>query len=279
MKSTLQDVLTLEPLGADVFRAIHHKENFQSSLFGGQVLAQSLMAAGLTVDGSRPHSMHAYFLRAGSSQAPVDYTVVRNRDGRSFSHRTVNAEQNGKLIFTAMVSFHGEDQGFEHADSWHQEPARPELAKVQASPELAPNQPELEVDAFAFYPLTKGMLSTSSEKEAATLFWMRCVEPLLDTPLMQACALAYASDFGLLATSLTAHPASLFSGEVMGASIDHALWFHRHDFSLNDWLFYEIDSPWAGNARGFSRGKIFNEQGQLLASCSQEGLIRPKTTP
>lgn len=276
MKSSLQDVLTLESLGDDVFRASHHKENFHKALFGGQVLAQSLMAAGLTVDGILPHSLHAYFLRPGSSQSPVDYTVVRNRDGKSFSHRTVNAVQAGKLIFTAMVSFHGDEHGFEHADTWRTEPAKPELTGVKPSPELAPNQPEMEADAFAFYPLTTGMLSTKREDEPATLFWMRCIEPLLPSPLVQACALAYASDFGLLATTLTPHPASLFKGQVMGASVDHAMWFHEHSFSLNDWLFYEIDSPWAGHARGFARGKIFNQKGRLLASSSQEGLIRPK---
>ena len=276
MKSTLHEVLTLEHLDDLCFRAVHHKENFQRTLFGGQVLAQALMAAGQTVTGVLPHSMHAYFLRAGSSQAPVDYHVIANRDGRSFSHRTVNALQNGKLIFSMMASFQGEEPGFEHAASWASVPAQPVITQTQAAPELAPDQPEMKVDAFEFYTLDSSMFSEMAGP-AGSRFWMRATETLPNTPLLQACALAYASDFGLLATALCEHPASLFKGNIVAASIDHALWFHSHQFSTLDWLLYEIQSPWAGNARGFSTGRIFSTQGKLLASVSQEGLIRRKT--
>jgi acyl-CoA thioesterase-2 len=278
MKSTLHDVLTLEPLDDFCFRAVHHKENFQRTLFGGQVLAQALMAAGRTVTDVLPHSMHAYFLRAGTSQAPVDYQVIANRDGRSFSHRTVNAVQNGKLIFSMMASFQAEEPGFEHALSWTSVPPQPVITETQAAPELAPDQPEMKADSFEFYTLDTSMFSEEAG-EPGSRFWMRATENLPKTPLLQACALAYASDFGLLATSLCEHPASLFKGKVVAASVDHALWFHGHDFSIADWLFYEIQSPWAGNARGFATCRIFSANGKLVASVSQEGLIRPNPAP
>lgn len=276
MTPSLQDVLHLTKNGEDCFRALHHKENFNQSLFGGQVLAQGLMAAGLTVDSTPAHSMHAYFLRPGNSQGPVDYVVTRNRDGRSFSHRTVNAMQNGKVIFTAMVSFHQPEEGFEHAVPWSQTPLPPSARAANPPPELAPEQPELSADAFEFCTLSDTLFS-SDALSAGSRFWMRSKEQWGgDDRLLQSCVLAYASDFGLLASSLIQHPVSLFKGDVFGASVDHAIWFHNTHFSVNEWLLYEIDSPWAGGARGFSQGRIFNQKGALLASTTQEGLVRPK---
>ena len=278
MKSSIQDVLHLAQHGEDCFRAVNHKENFNQTLFGGQVLAQGLMAAGLTVDNIPPHSMHAYFLRPGSSASPVDYEVVRNRDGRSFSHRTVNAIQNGKTIFTAMVSFHHPEKGFEHAVSWSETPLLPSGDGVALPYELAPEQLDLSADAFEFHSLTEDMFS-NEYVVAGSRFWMRCKELFDGDRLLQSCVLAYASDFGLLASSLGQHPISFFHGEVLGASVDHAIWFHNAPFSVNNWLLYEIESPWAGGARGFSQGKIFDEKGTLLATTTQEGLVRPKVTP
>ncbi|HEY7773164.1 MAG TPA: acyl-CoA thioesterase domain-containing protein [Marinagarivorans sp.] len=277
MQTLLKDVLSLERIDQDSFRAHHHKENFKSTLFGGQVLAQALMAGGLTVPSAPPHSLHAYFLRPGSSEHPVDYHVVRNRDGRSFSHRTVNAVQAGKTLFSAMISFHQpEPNGYSHAVPWSQRPEPPDVSALMVPGELAPSQPELSADSFEFFGLTEGMFSNTAAPPGAR-FWLRGREAFSDDALLQRCALAYASDFGLLGTALVQHSTSLFKGEIIGASVDHAIWFHSADFSINDWLLYEIDSPWAGGARGLSQGKLFNQQGLLVASTSQEGLIRPKT--
>ena len=273
--ASLIEVLTLEPLGNDGFRAIHHKENFQHILFGGQVLAQALMAAGRTVDATPPHSLHAYFLRAGNSDDPVDYHVTRTRDGRSFKHRSVEAVQNGKTIFSMMTSFHEPEAGFEHAQMWQSEPLSPESVPAQVISELQSKNPNFKDHAFEFRPLTAGMFSDKPHSDPLTRGWIRCAEDLGSDSLTQACILAYASDFGLLASSLVEHPASLFKGSVMGASIDHALWFHSASFSVNDWVLCDIESPWAGAARGFSRGSIYSRQGQLLATSAQEGLIRP----
>ncbi len=274
MTSSLYEVLSLEKLEQHRYRAIHHRENFQNTLFGGQVLAQALMAAGSTVVDVLPHSLHAYFLRAGSGQFPVDYVVSVNRDGRSFSHRTVNALQNGKVIFTLMASFHQQEAGFEHATRWNKNYPLPDAEAIEGPFELASKHAGLHADAFEFSLLSTNMISDVASA-AGTEFWMRSRETLPATPLLQACALAYASDFGLLATTLCEHDASLFKGSVVGASIDHALWFHSHSFNVNDWLLYEMTSPWAGNARGLTTGRIYDMGGTLVASSTQEGLIRP----
>ncbi|MDZ7923186.1 MAG: thioesterase family protein [Marinagarivorans sp.] len=276
MTSSLCQVLSLEKLEQHRYRAIHHKENFQNSLFGGQVLAQALMAAGSTVTELLPHSLHAYFLRAGSSQFPIDYEVSVNRDGRSFSHRTVNALQNGKLIFSLMASFHHPENGYEHSMRWKKDYPMPDPNAVEGPFEMASKHANLHAEAFEFSLLSTNMISDVAAAAGAE-FWMRSQELLPTSPLLQACALAYASDFGLLATSLCEHNASLFKGGVIGASIDHALWFHNYSFNVNNWLLYEMTSPWAGNARGLSTGRIYDMDGTLIASSTQEGLIRPVT--
>lgn len=276
MKLTLEDVLHLEQRDSHVFRAINHKENFQGTLFGGQVLAQGLMAAGSTTE-LLPHSLHAYFLRPGLSTLPVDYWVTCNRDGRSFVNRTVEARQNGKTLLSMMVSFHTQERGFSHADDWGKTPKLPDEKAVKPPSELAPSQPDVSTEDFEFYPLTGGMFDETVSEQPNARFWMRTHSQLAHDPLTQACALTYASDFGLLATSLVSHPATLFEGDIMGASVDHALWFHASDFRVNDWLLYDIHSPWAGLGRGFSRGQIFNTKGTLIANSAQEGLVRPRS--
>lgn len=276
MRASLNQVLSLAKIDDDCFRAVHHKENFQGTLFGGQVIAQALMAAGFTSEDVPPHSMHAYFLRAGTSKMPVDYRVTRTRDGRSFKSRSIEAVQDGKTILSMMASFHHRESGYEHQQDWGVKPQFPGEVASQAPPELAPGQPELKVDSFDIHPLGQGMLTESSCDEDRVRFWVRCNETLGASLLTQACALAYASDFGLLASALSKHPASLFNGSVIGASVDHALWFHCPDLQVDDWVFYDIHSPWAGNARGFSTGRVYSQDGKLLASAAQEGLIRPK---
>lgn len=275
MKLTLEDVLQLEQRDSHVFRAITHKENFQGTLFGGQVLAQALMAAGRTTE-LKPHSLHAYFLRPGSSTLPVDYWVTCNRDGKSFANRTVEARQNGKTLLTMTASFHVQETGYSHADAWGDTPNLPDMKSVRPPSELAPSQPDVSTEDFEFYPLSRGMFDETVNEESEARFWMRTHNNLLDNALTQACALVYASDFGLLATSLASHPVTLFKGDIMGASVDHAVWLHRLDFHVSDWLLYDIHSPWAGFGRGFARGRIFNQQGGLIASSAQEGLIRPR---
>lgn len=275
MTSTLTQVFTLVPAGTDVFRAEHHKENFNRSLFGGQVLAQALIAAGKTIEGLEPHSLHAYFLRAGSSLSPVDYHVSRNRDGRSFSHRSVEAHQDGRMIFSMMASFHREEPGFEHSDTWENPPPMPDNLSSELPPELAPTQPELKTEAFEFRPVHGGLFDPAPAENAEAAFWMRCCEPLANDPITQMAALAYASDFGLLATALGPHPATLFQPDVIGASVDHAMWFHQPKIAINDWHLYDTTSPWAGGARGLAHGRLFTARGELVASASQEGLIRP----
>jgi acyl-CoA thioesterase II len=276
MSSHLAAILTLETLAKDRFRASSHRENFQSHLFGGQVLAQGLMAAGKTVDLSifAPHSLHAYFLRPGSSRSTIDYQVTLARDGQRFCTRHIEAWQESRVIFSLTASFHVEEQGFSHAKHWEPAPL-PEASAVVPPRELAVDNAAIQEASFEFFPVVGDFISAELQ-EPKTAFWIRAAEAIPDEPIWHAAALAYASDFGLLATSLNCHPASLFAGHVVAASVDHALWLHQRRFNVAEWFCYQIQSPWASSARGLSQGFLYDTAGNLLASSAQEGLIRPK---
>lgn len=248
-------------------------------VFGGQVVAQALVAACRTVEDRAPHSLHAYFLLPGDPVVPIIYEVERLRDGRSFTTRRVVARQNGQAIFATSVSFHAAESGFDH-----QAPA-PDLPDPDALAAIG----RLEASASALLPagvraylerarpieLRPATPERYSGKPGAARFavWFRTVGPLPDDPLMHQAVLAYASDMTLLDTSLAPHGRSVFEPEIMAASLDHALWLHR-PFRADDWLLYSQDSPSASGALGFSRGLIHDRQGRLVASVAQEGLIR-----
>ncbi|UTA46388.1 acyl-CoA thioesterase II [Simiduia sp. 21SJ11W-1] len=276
MSNPLLNILDIEQLDLNLFRSRQHQENHRHHLFGGQVLGQSLMAAARTVEGRMPHSMHAYFMRAGVSDIPVIYDVDPIRDGGSFTTRRVVARQRGRAIFNMSCSFHIEEPGFEHQMS---------LATMPPGPDDLPKTSFVKADAQAgssdvhamYFDLRSAQpdMYTSTEAFAPTSeFWMRSVAKLPDDPLLHCAALAYASDIGLMATSTLPHATSIMSPELMPASIDHAMWFHR-DFRIDNWLLYSTDSPWAGGARGLNRGLVYDQQGRLVASTMQEGLIRP----
>lgn len=279
---SLIDVLTLEQLDANLFRSRFHEENVSGSLFGGQVLGQALMAAQSTVDGRLPHSMHAYFLRAGTSATPVIYDVDRIRDGGSFTTRRVVAIQNGKAILNMAASFHQQEEGHSHQMAAFDMPPQPTEADYQAvlkkfndlgmSPRIIARFQESK--RIEVMPVYVDAYLTEQQTPPKNLFWFRCPEPLPDDPAMQRSGLAYASDLNLIATSLFPHPTSLFSGKEMLASLDHAVWFHDTP-NVHEWQLYQTDSPWAGGGRGYNRGLIYSPDGKLMASTSQEGLIRP----
>jgi acyl-CoA thioesterase-2 len=272
-------LMKLETTGEDRFRG--QSANIGTpAVFGGQVLAQSLVAASLTVPHDRPvHSMHAYFLLPGQ-HAPIDYTVHRARDGRSFTTRHVIAKQEGREIFEMAASFQTRDEGIDHQDAMPDAPeplAQPsELERRIALGERVPAD-------FRF----RGLISPGLEvrvvdapdllrpKPAAprSLIWMRAIAPLPDDPLVHRALLAYASDNGLLRAAMNPHALTFFSDKLRVASLDHAMWFHR-DFRMDDWLLYVIDSPSAGGARGLCRGSIFTRDGRLVASTAQEGMLR-----
>ncbi len=278
----LVDLLDLEPIEVRIFRG-QNRPLASPRVFGGQVLAQALVAAGRTVeDGRQCHSLHAYFILPGDIEAPIVYEVETLRDGGSFTTRRVTAIQHGRPIFNASLSFHRTEAGLEH----QAEPARDVPGPDALTPErelaasIADRLPEplrtvLTRDRpIDFRPVDPTDPLRPSPGDATSATWLRADGTLPDDPLVHQAILAYASDWGLLATTLLPHGRSVFDGTIQAASLDHAIWFHR-PFRADDWLLYAMDAPTAAGARGFARGAVTDADGQLVASTAQEGLIRP----
>lgn len=272
-------LMRLEPVGEDRFRA-QSEDIGTPAVFGGQVLGQALMAASLTVDATRPvHSMHAYFLLPGE-HAPIDYSVDRVRDGRSFTTRHVLARQAGRIIFEMAASFQTVDRGVEHQlpmpalDGPEGLPS--ELEQRLAIGDRLPAPWRVKATAphgIEYRRVEQDDPLAPAPREGGSAVWMRAVAPLPDDPMVHRALLAYASDHGLLRAALVPHGLSFLAGDVRAASLDHAMWFHR-DFRFDDWLLYVIDSPSAGGARGLCRGSVFARDGRLVASTAQEGMLR-----
>ncbi|MDV9030954.1 acyl-CoA thioesterase II [Pseudomonas sp. RAC1] len=276
----LVDLLSLEPIEENLFRGRSQDLGFRQ-LYGGQVLGQSLSAASQTVEDARHvHSLHGYFLRPGDASMPVVYSVDRVRDGGSFSTRRVTAIQKGNPIFTCSASFQYDEGGFEHQATMPEVVGPENLpSEVELAQAMADKLPErirdkvLCAKPIEIRPVTERDPFDPKPGDPVKYAWFRADGNLADTPALHKYLLAYASDFGLLTTALLPHGRSVWQKDMQIASLDHALWFHR-DLRADEWLLYATDSPWAGNARGFSRGSIFNRAGQLVASTTQEGLIR-----
>lgn len=278
MISPLDKILSIELLDSNLFRSRFHCENFRNTLFGGQVLAQALMAASETQKGNPPNSLHAYFLRSGSSESDVIYDVESVRDGRSFTSRRVVARQFGRPIFNMSVSFHKQENGYTHQVEFPSDIPDPEEILRQREQEGIPIkafEQENSVTPFHFVPVQENLFSRDVIDPPNAYFWIKSIDPLPNTPISHYCALAFASDLGILATSLLSHKATVFDEKMIVASIDHAMWFHSSNFRADEWLLCKTFSPWAGNARGFATGHIFNMNKELIATTTQEGLIRP----
>ncbi|MGF6592914.1 acyl-CoA thioesterase II [Pseudomonas sp. 2835] len=276
----LVDLLSLESIEENLFRGRSQDLGFRQ-LYGGQVLGQSLSAASQTVEEARHvHSLHGYFLRPGDASMPVVYSVDRVRDGGSFSTRRVTAIQKGKTIFTCSASFQYDEEGFEHQSQMPQVVGPENLpSEVELAKRMADRLPEAIRDKMLcakpieMRPVTAEDPFNPKPGEPVKYVWFRADGNLPDVPALHKYMLAYASDFGLLTTSLLPHGKSVWQKDMQIASLDHALWFHGN-LRADQWLLYAMDSPWAGNARGFARGNIYNQAGQLVASSCQEGLIR-----
>ncbi len=278
---TLLSILDLEPLGDNCFRGISPDDGWRR-VFGGQVIAQALVAAGRTVDGRTPHSMHAYFILPGDPALPIDYAVELTRDGRSFTTRRVVALQSDRPIFSMSISFQIEETGFDHQLAMPTVPAPedlPDLTSIRSR--IADGAPDpirryWERDRpIELRPVDLRHYISDERLEPIQQVWFKARYPLPDDPGLHRCVLAYASDMTILDTSLFAHGSSVFDRAIQAASLDHALWLHR-PFRADEWLLYNEDSPSASGARGFARGSIFKRDGTLVASVAQEGLIRPR---
>jgi acyl-CoA thioesterase-2 len=273
-------LLRLERLEDNLFRG-ESRDIGTHYVFGGQVLGQALSAAQQTVDDERSaHSLHAYFLRAGDIQKPIVYNVERTRDGGSFSVRRVVAIQHGQTILNCSVSFQIAEPGVEHQMPMPQVPKPADL----------PPRPELPPEELARIPAKlRRWLGMRGPFEFRRVYprdelnpgkqppyqhvWFRLIDRAPDDVALHRSMLAYASDFHLIGTATFPHGISYLQKNVQMASLDHALWFHR-PFRADEWLLYSCDSPTAQGARGLARGMIFSEDGRLVASTAQEGLIR-----
>ena len=272
-------LMQLEPLGGDRFRA-QSEDIGTPAVFGGQVLGQSLAAASLTVGADRPvHSMHAYFLLPGE-HAPIEYSVDRVRDGRSFTTRHVVARQGERIIFEMSASFQTVDDGVEHQLAMPTvEGPEGLVSELDQRLALGDRLPErwrikgLEPHGIEYRRVEADDLLTPIVRPSESAIWMRAIAPLPDDPVVHRALLAYASDHGLLRAAMLPHGLSFMSGQVRPASLDHAMWFHR-DFRMDDWLLYVLDSPSASGARGLCRGSLFTRDGRLVASTAQEGMLR-----
>jgi acyl-CoA thioesterase-2 len=280
MFDDLLSILDLEPLEHNLFRGRSFDPGWQR-VFGGQVIAQALVAASRTVTDRYVHSLHSYFLRTGNPTAPILYEVERMRDGGSFSTRRVVAIQHGKPIFVMSASFHIREEGLEHQIAMPPVPAPEDLpvdgeltAKLL---EGAPPGVRLyweRLRPIELRPVDLAGFLQRAEPRHSQAIWIRAKLAVGDDPVLNSCVLAYASDLTLLDTTLLAHGRSAFDPGLQVASLDHAIWFHR-PFRVDDWLLYVEDSPSADGARGFNRGSLFDRRGVLVASVAQEGLVRP----
>jgi acyl-CoA thioesterase-2 len=278
----LLGLLRLERLERDLFRG-ESRDIGSPQVFGGQVLGQALSAAHATVEGRRVHSLHAYFLRRGDVGAPIVYEVDRSRDGHSFSSRRVVAIQHGAQIFHMAASFQVEEPGVEHqvpAPSVPPPEALRDLRDIVAGHAAqlpAGAQRLLKRDTpFEFRPVEPIDYAHPSQDEPRQHVWFRAVGALPDDEDLHRCLLAYVSDYHLIGTALRPHGLSLGTPNLVLASIDHAMWFHRA-VRIDDWLLYAMDSPSASGMRGFARGSVFTRDGRLVASTAQEGLMRVVT--
>jgi len=282
MDARLADLLrqfVLERLEVNLFRG-ESRDIGSAQVFGGQVLGQALMAAYATVEQRTVHSLHAYFLRRGDFTAPIVYEVDRSRDGQSFSSRRVTAIQRGAQIFNLAASFQLAEDGLDHQIPMPTVPAPESLPESGLpKPESLLRMPDsmrrfLQIERpFEFRSVQPLDYLRPQKADPVRQMWFRAVGPLPDDDRLHRCLLAYVSDYALLGTSTQPHGLSDLSGELMMASIDHAMWFHRAP-RVDDWLLYAMDSPSASGARGFARGSIFARDGRLLASTAQEGLVR-----
>jgi len=278
----LRVLLDIETIDTDLYRG-PRMPGGRGRVFGGQVIAQALVAAMRSIDsGKVAHSLHAYFMRPGDEQLPIVYRVVRDFEGRSFATRRIIAMQKGEPILNMAASFQTPEEGFTHQS------AMPDVAPPEglaSERELAERQRDLIPDHMKPFllrprpveirPIDPRPFADPGQRVPASACWFRAVAPIGDDPDLHRAMLAHTSDMMLLGTSMLPHGVNWLSGRMQTASLDHALWLHE-PFRVDDWLLYVTDSPWAGHARGFNRGQIFARDGRLVASVAQEGLIRQR---
>ena len=270
-------LLDLEPIEVNIFRGTSPDVDAQR-VFGGQVAGQALVAAARTVDADRQvHSLHAYFLRPGDPTVPILYDVDRIRDGRSFTTRRVVAIQHGRAIFNLQASFHVHEEGFDH-----EAPMPTDIPDPLSLPDFKERWAPWAEVLGEWYERDRPIdsrnvdwtpLDRQHPLPPRQRVWLRADGVLPDDPVLHACIVTYASDMTLLDTTLLPHAVGAVEKDLIMASLDHAMWFHR-PFRADEWLLYDQDSPSAYGARGIARGSFFTSEGDLAVTVVQEGLIR-----
>ena len=279
--SDIVDLLDLEKIGEDCFRG-YSPATAGKQVYGGQAVAQALVAATRTVETNRPvHSLHAYFILAGDPRRPIDFTVARLRDGKSFTTRRCDASQDGRIIFSLTASFQSQEDGLAHATPMPSVPDPESLddanALIKRFQGFLPQPAKIWLERPC--PLEMRIVSPQDvllpeqPPKARKLIWFRMKESLPQDQALHRALIAYLSDMTLLNTALLAHGRTIFDPQLQVASVDHALWFHS-DAWVDDWLLFAQESPISGQARALTRGQIFSRAGALVASVAQEGLIR-----
>lgn len=281
----LLSILDLENIEVNLFRGRSPQVGWQR-IYGGEVIGQALVAACRTVEeGRAPHSLHAYFILPGDPKVPVIYQIDRLRDGNSFSTRHVTAIQHGVAILTMTVSFHREEEAcIEHQMPM---PDVPMPEDLRGNEEMEKKLMDMVPEQFRRFLQEERLLQLRPVEierylgkklpDARCHIWFRVRSELPDDPSVHRCALAYASDMSLLDAAMAPHGKTLFASDIMPASLDHALWFHR-PFRADEWMLYSQDTPTAVGGRGLGRGLIFRRDGQLVASAMQEGIVRKRRT-
>ena len=278
---TLIALLDLEPIERNIYRG-RNRDIGSGRIFGGQVLAQALVAARRTIEQEdrTAHSLHGYFILEGDLEIPVVYFVDCLRDGRSFTTRNVTAIQHGRAIFALSASFHRTEMSLSHQapmpDVPPPEELRSELEIVREAPEKIPSHLRaiLTQDRpLDFRPVDPHHPFDRETRAPVRRTWVKALGALGDEPVHHQAALAYASDYGILSTALLPHGRTVRDTDLMAASLDHSMWFHR-PFRADEWLLYVVESPVAHGARGFAHGRFFTRDGTLVTSAAQEGLLR-----
>ncbi|HVA71407.1 MAG TPA: acyl-CoA thioesterase II [Acidimicrobiales bacterium] len=278
----LVQLLDLESIEVNVYRGVHPKEERQRT-FGGQVAAQSLMAAGRTVSQGRVHSLHSYFLRPGDPTTPILYEVDRIRDGKSFTTRRVVAIQHGRAIYNMQASFHSDEVSISHQVSMPEVPGPETIASL--ADRVQGEFGEIDEWFKRQHPIDQRFIgelpwSKNRSKDPHQRLWIKADGTLPEDPLLHACVVTYASDMSLFDAILKPHSIQWDNGSFMGASLDHCMWFH-HDLRADEWLLYDTESPIAYGGRGLARGFLFSRDGELKVSMVQEGLtriVKPRAT-
>lgn len=289
MPASVNELVTLlevEQLEVNLFRGGQPERSRLKRVFGGQVAGQAVMAAQRTVtDEKSLHSLHVYFILGGDPSIPIIYDVENVRDGRSFATRRVAARQHGEVIFYMTASFQRQEDGWDHQDKLPPTPGPDEATPmVDLVKYISPDGAEQWLQEWGGFDM-RHVGDPRAEDDPSREYvpvvqrmWFRASDRLPDDPLLHRAAFTYYSDFSLLGAALLPHGVLISSPQVQPASLDHVVWFHR-PFRVDEWLLYDQTSPSASGARGLSTARVFSEDGTLVASVAQEGLIRQARKP